>query len=122
MKYLEAPLPHKEISLAPSTSQTKHAVQQGKVCLHAALDSGLGPSLVARTVKKNKQLELTVLKQGAENQQISFSFRLEGLKENEMNAKCKQQHSLSAGALLLASKPSIQVVYFFNGPGNELKR
>ena len=30
-----------------------------------------------------------------------------------MNAKCKQQHSLSAGALLLASKPSIQVDNFF---------
>ena len=29
-----------------------------------------------------------------------------------MNAKCKQLHSLSAGALLLALKPSIQVVYF----------
>jgi hypothetical protein len=29
--------------------------------------------------------------------------------KSEMNAKCKQQHSLSAGALLLASKPSIQV-------------
>ena len=62
---------------------------------------------------KNRQLELTVLKQGAEQQQISLSFRLEGLKESEMNAKCKQQHSLSAGAPLLASKPSIQVVYFF---------
>ena len=53
------------------------------------------------------------MKQGAEQQQISLSFRLEGLKESEMNAKCKQQHSLSAGALLLASKPSIQVVKFF---------
>ena len=41
-----------------------------------------------------------VLKQGAEQQQISLSFRLEGLKESEMNAKCKQQHSLSDGALL----------------------
>ena len=50
-----------------------------------------------------------VLKQGAEQQQISLSFRLEGLKESEMNAKCKQQYSLSAGALLLASIPSIQV-------------
>ena len=30
-----------------------------------------------------------------------------------MNAECKQQHSLSTGALLLASKPSIQVVNFF---------
>ena len=72
------------------------------------LDCGLGPSLLARTVlKKNRQLELTVLKQGAEQQQISLSFRLEGLKEREMNVKCKQQHSLSVGALLLASKPSI---------------
>jgi hypothetical protein len=77
------------------------------------LDCGLGPSLVARTVKKNRQLELTVLKQGAEQQQISLSFRLEGLKESEMNAECKQQHSLSADAMLLASKPSIQVVFFF---------
>ena len=76
---------HKEISLAPSTSQTKRAVQQGKVCWHAVLDSGLGPSLVARTVKKNRQLELTVVKQGAEHQQISISFRLEGLKESEIN-------------------------------------
>ena len=42
---------HKEISLAPSTSQTKGAVQQGKVCWHGVLDCGLG--LVARTVKKN---------------------------------------------------------------------
>ena len=88
------------------------------------LDCGLGPSLVARTVKKNRQLELTVLKQGSEHQQISLSFRLEGLKESEMNAKCKQQHSLSAGALLLASKPSIQVEYFFmvlvTGPGASL--
>ena len=54
-----------------------------------------------------------VLKQGAEQQQISLSFRLEGLKESEMSAICKQQHSLSAGALLLASKPSIQVDNFF---------
>ena len=77
------------------------------------LDCGLGPRLVARTVKKNRQLELTVLKQGSEHQQISLSFRLEGLKESEMNAKCEQQHFLSADALLLASKPSIQVVYFF---------
>ena len=44
---------------------------------------------------------MTVLK-GAEHQQISLSFILEGLKESEMNAKCKPQHSLSAGALLLA--------------------
>ena len=65
--------------------------------------NGLGPSLVARTVKKDRQLELTVLKQGADYQQILLFFRLEGLKESEMNAKCKQQHSLSAGALLLAS-------------------
>ena len=43
---------HKEISQAPSTSQTEHAVQQGKVCWHGVLDCGLGPSLVARTVKK----------------------------------------------------------------------
>ena len=77
------------------------------------LDCGLGPSLVARTVKKNRQLELTVLKQGSEHQQISLSFRLEGLNESEMKAKCKQQHSLSADALVLVSKPSIQVVYFF---------
>jgi hypothetical protein len=77
------------------------------------LDCGLGPSLVARTVKKNRQLELTVLKQGEEHQLISLSFCQEGLKESEMNVKCKQQHSLSAGALPLASKPSIQVVYFF---------
>ena len=77
------------------------------------LDCGLGPSLVARTVKKNRQLESTVLKQGSEHPQISLSFGLEGLKESEMNAKCKQQHSLSADALLLALKPSIQVVYFF---------
>ena len=105
---------HKEISQAPSTSQTKCAVQQGKVCLHGVLDCGLGPSLVARTVvKKNRQPELTVLKQGAERQHISLSFMLESLKESEMNAKCKQQHSLSAGVLLLASKLSIQVVYFF---------
>ena len=76
------------------------------------LDCGLGPSLVARTVKKNRQLELTVLKQGAEHQQISLSSRLEGLKEIEMNEKCKQQQSLSTAALLLAPKPSIQVVYF----------
>jgi hypothetical protein len=53
------------------------------------------------------------LKQGAEQQQISLSLRLEGLKESEMNAKCKQQNSLSAGALLLPSKPSIQVDKFF---------
>jgi hypothetical protein len=53
------------------------------------------------------------LKQGAEQQQISLSFRLEGLNESEVNAKCKQQHSLSAGVLLLASKPSIQVDNFF---------
>ena len=71
------------------------------------LNCGLGPSLVARTVKKNRQLELTVLKQGAEHQQISLSFRLGGLKESEINAKCKQQYSLSAGALPVASKPSI---------------
>ena len=51
------------------------------------LDCGLGPSLVDRTVKKNRQLELTVLKHGAEHQQISLSFRLEGLKESEMNVK-----------------------------------
>ena len=71
------------------------------------LDCGLRPSLVARTVKRNRQLELTLLKQGAENQQISLSFGLEGLQESEMNAKRKQQHSLSAVAMLLASKPSI---------------
>ena len=62
---------------------------------------------------KNRQLGLTVLKQRAEQQQISLSFRLEGLKDSEMNGKCKQQHSLSAGAPLLASKLSFQVVYFF---------
>jgi hypothetical protein len=61
---------------------------------------------------KNRELELTVLK-GAEHQQISLSFILEGLKESEMNAKCKQQHPLSAGALLLASKPSIPVNFFY---------
>ena len=83
------------------------------------LDCGLGPSLVARTVKKNRQLGLTVLKPGSEQQQISLSFRLEGLKESEMNAERKQQHSLPAGALLLASKPSIQVVNFFNGSGHK---
>ena len=98
---------HKEISLAPSTSQIKHAVQHGKVCFLGVLDCGLGPSLVARTIKKNRQLELAVLMQGSEHQQISLSFSLEGLKESEMNAKCRQQHSLSADALLLASKPSI---------------
>ena len=54
-----------------------------------------------------------VLKQGAEHQQISLSFRLEGLQESEINLKCKQEHFLSADALLLASKPSIQIVYFF---------
>jgi hypothetical protein len=58
---------------------------------------------------------LTVLKQGAEHQWVS-------LKESEMNAKCKQHHSLSAGALFLASKPSIQVVYFFYGSSNKPKR
>ena len=95
--------------------------QQGKVCWHGVLDCGLGPSLVARTIK-NWQLEWTVLKQGAEHQHISLSFRLECLKESEMNVKCKQQHSLSEGALLLALKPSIPVVYFFNGSGNKAKR
>ena len=34
----QPPETHKEISLAPSTSQTKHAVQQGKVCWHGVLD------------------------------------------------------------------------------------
>ena len=29
---LQASTRHKEFFLAPSTSQTKHAVQQGKVC------------------------------------------------------------------------------------------
>ena len=43
------------------------------------------------------------MKQGAEQQQISLSFRLEGLKESEMNAKCKQQPSLSDGVLLCAT-------------------
>ena len=76
------------------------------------LDCGLRPSLVARTVKKNRQLELTVLKQGAEHQQISLSFRLQGLKESEMNAKCKQQHSLSSGALLLASNRQTNLSIF----------
>ena len=42
----------KEISLDPSSSQTKCAVQQGRVCWHGVLDCGLGPSLVARTVLK----------------------------------------------------------------------
>jgi hypothetical protein len=64
-------------------------------------------------LKKIDNLRLTVLKQGAEHQQISLFFRLGDLKERKMNAKCKQQHSLSADALPLASKPSIQVVYFF---------
>ena len=48
---------HKEISLAPSTSQTKCAVQQGKVCWHGVLDCGLGPSLVKRTGKKINSLK-----------------------------------------------------------------
>ena len=52
--------------------------------------------------KKRKSLGARVLKQEEEQQQISLSFRLEGLKESEMNAKCKQQHSLSAGTLLPA--------------------
>ena len=71
------------------------------------------PELAARTVEKYRQLELTVLKQRAEQQQISLSIRLKGLKESEMNAECKQQHSLSAYSMILASKLSIQVVYFF---------
>ena len=57
------------ISLAPSASQTKHTVQQGKLCWHCVLDCGLGPSLVARTITKNRQPGLTVLKQRAEQQQ-----------------------------------------------------
>ena len=60
---------HTEISLAPSTSQTKHAVQQGKVCWHGVLDCGLGPRLVTGTVKKSKLLGATVLKHRAEQQQ-----------------------------------------------------
>ena len=56
-------------SLAPSASQTKHTVQQGRVCWHCVLDCGLGPRLVARTVKRNRQPGLTVLKQRAELQQ-----------------------------------------------------
>ena len=67
--------------------------------------------MLPKPLKKSRQLELVVLKQGAEHQQIALSFKLEGVKESEMNAKCKQ-HSLSAGALLLASKPSIKVVLF----------
>ena len=84
------------------------------------LHSRLALGLVARTVKIDRQLELTVLKQGAEQQQTSF--RLEGLKESEMNAKCKQQHSLAAGALRLASKLSIQVDNFFYGSSDKPRR
>ena len=40
--------------------------------------------------KKKKSLVATVLKQGAEQQQISLSFRLKGLTFEEMNAKYKQ--------------------------------
>ena len=50
---------------------------------------GQGPALFPEQLKK-EQLELTVLKQGAKQQQITLSFRLEGPKESEMNAKCKQ--------------------------------
>ena len=51
------------ISLAPSASQTKQTVQQGKLCWHCVLDCGLGPRLVSRTVKKNRQPGLTVFRQ-----------------------------------------------------------
>ena len=44
-------------SLAPSASQTKHTAQQGKVCWHCVLDCGLGPRLVARSVKKIDSLD-----------------------------------------------------------------
>ena len=77
------------------------------------LDCGLRPSLVATTVTKNRQLELTVKKHGPEHQQISLSFRLEGLKESEINANCKQQHSLSAGAMLLPSNRQSKLSIFF---------
>ena len=33
---------HKEASLDPSTSQTKHCIQQGKDCWYGELNSGLG--------------------------------------------------------------------------------
>jgi hypothetical protein len=62
------------------------------------------------------------LKQGAEQQQISLSFRLEGLNESEMNAQCKQQHSLFAGALLLASKPPSKLIIFSYGSSDKPRR
>ena len=39
-----------------------------------------------------------------------------------MSAKCKQQHSLSAGALLLASKPSIKDDNFSYGSSDKQKK
>jgi hypothetical protein len=68
------------------------------------LDCDLGPRVITRTLKRRKSLGATVLKEEVEQQQFSIFFRLEGLTFDEMNTKCKQQHSLSAGTLLPASK------------------
>ena len=85
------------------------------------MEPWLGPSLVARTVKKNRQLELTVLKQGVEQLQVSLSFKLEGLKETEMNAQSKQQHfCLHVHRSLLQNRPS--KLSFFHDSGNKPKR
>ena len=79
------------------------------------------PGLRAGSIE-NIQLEFTVLKQGAEHQQTSLSFRLEGLKESERtlnlnnNTLCLQVH-----CSLLQNRQS-KLLIFFNGSCNKPKR
>ena len=85
------------------------------------LYSRLALGLVARAVKKNRQLGLTVLKQGAVHLQTKnvVVYNLNSFHFPSGPPACRKVKS--DDALLLASKPSIQVVDFFNGSGNKAR-
>ena len=71
------------------------------------------PGLAARTVEKNRQLGLTVLKQGAVHLQTEsvVVYILHSFHFPSGPLACRKVKS--AAAQNIASKPSIQVVYFF---------
>ena len=77
----------------------------------------------AQTCHKDRKKTLTAWSYGFEaGSRAAADFTAEGLKESEMNAECKQQHSLSAGALLLASKPPSKLIIFSYGSSDKLRR
>ena len=76
-------------SLAPSVSETKHTVQQGKVCWHYVLDCGLGPSLLPKNPRFDKTQTVTKLK----NSNVDKTQKLKMWQNLKKNSNCDKKNT-----------------------------